>query len=79
MIDGELLNSLQSSGIIDGYEYTLRRLIEANLPRENVYEKCAYFLLEYQKLILDNNIRAKGLQDFIDLSSPPITSTHLIL
>ena len=71
MIDGELLNSLQSSGIIDGYEYTLRRLIEANLPRENVYEKCAYFLLEYQKLILDNNIRAKGLQDFIDLSEPP--------
>ena len=71
MIDGELLNSLQSSGIIDGYEYTLRRLIEANLPRENVYEKCAYFLLEYQKLILENNIRAKGLQDFIDLSEPP--------
>ena len=41
MIDGELLNSLQSSGIIDGYEYTLRRLIEANLPREKEYEKSA--------------------------------------
>ena len=53
MLDSELLNTLQSSGIIDGYEYTLRRLIEANLPTENVYEKCAYFLLEYQKLIID--------------------------
>ena len=37
MLDSELLNTLQSSGIIDGYEYTLRRLIEANLPTENVY------------------------------------------
>ena len=68
MLDSELLNTLQSSGIIDGYEYTLRRLIEANLPTENVYEKCAYFLLEYQKLILDNNIRSKGLQDFVMLT-----------
>ena len=68
-IDGKYLNTLESSGIIDAYEYVLRKLIEENLPRTQVYEKCARYLLEYQQLLLENNIRAKNAQSFVKLSN----------
>ena len=67
-IEGKFLNTLESSGIIDAYEYVLRKLIEENLPRNQVYEKCARYLLEYQKLVLDNNIRAYNAKSFFKLS-----------
>ena len=66
-IEGQFLNTLESSGIVDAYEYVLRKLIEENLPRNQVYEKCARYLLEYQKLLLENNIRAKNAQSFFKL------------
>jgi hypothetical protein len=69
LIDGQFIDTLESSGIIDAYEYVLRKLISDNLPRTQVYEKCARYLLEYQKLVLANNIRAKNAQSFYELSN----------
>ena len=66
-IDNQFINTLESSGIIDAYEYVIRKLIEDNLPRNQVYEKCARYLLEYQKLLLENNIKAKNTQSFFNL------------
>jgi hypothetical protein len=66
IIDKELINKLNGSGIVEGYEYVLRKLIEANLPREKVYEKCAFYLLEYQKNILKSNIRSKQIKDLVN-------------
>ena len=68
-IDSKYINTLESSGIIDAYEYVLRKLIQDNLPRNQVYEKCARYLLEYQKLLLENNIRAKNAQSFFNLAN----------
>ena len=68
MIDKVLLDSLQTTGIIDGYEYTLRKLIQDNLPTDNVYEKCAYYLLEYEKMSLKDNIRVKNLKDYVKMA-----------
>ena len=69
VIDGQFIDTLESSGIIDAYEYVLRKLISENLPRNQVYEKCARYLLEYQKLVLANNIRAKNAQSFFELAN----------
>ena len=68
IIDKDLINKLNGSGIVEGYEYVLRKLIEANLPREKVYEKCAFFLLEYQKNILKSNVRSKQIKDFVKVA-----------
>ena len=68
-IDRQFIDTLVSSGIIDAYEYVLRKLIQDNLPRNQVYEKCARYLLEYQKLVLENNIRAKNAQSFYNLTN----------
>ena len=68
-IDGQFIDTLESSGIIDAYEYVLRKLIQDNLPRNQVYEKCARYLLEYQKLLLENNIRAKNAQSLYKLTN----------
>jgi len=59
---------LKSTGIIDSYEYVLRKLIDDSLPKEGVYEKCAHYLIEYQNLLLEHNIRAKKAQSFYELS-----------
>ena len=67
MIDKDLIDSLQSTGIIDGYEYTLRKLVQDQLPTDNVYEKCAYYLLEYEKMYKKDNLRAKSLQEFVKM------------
>ena len=66
-VNSEYLDPLESSGIIDAYEYVLRKLIEENLPKAQVYEKCARYLLEYQQLLLAKNIRAKNAQKFFEL------------
>ena len=68
-INHEFIDTLESSGIIDAYEYVLRKLIEDNLPKMQVYEKCAKYLLEYQKLLLEKNIRAKNAQNLYKLSN----------
>ena len=68
-IDPQFIDTLESTGIIDGYEYVLRKLIQDSLPKEGVYEKCARYLLEYNKLLLENNIRAKNAQNFYELSN----------
>ena len=70
VVDSQFIDTLESSGIIDAYEYVLRRLIADNLPRNQVYEKCARYLLEYQKLVLENNIRAKNAKSFFELANP---------
>ena len=67
-IDPEFIDTLESTGIIDAYEYVLRKLIDDSLPKEGVYEKCAHYLLEYQKLLLEHNIRAKNAQSFYELT-----------
>ena len=67
-IDPEFLDTLESTGIIDAYEYVLRKLINDSLPKDEVYEKCARYLLEYKKLVLENNIRAKNAKSFYELS-----------
>ena len=66
-VNSEYLDPLESSGIIDAYEYVLRKLIEENLPKAQVYEKCARYLLEYQQLLLAKNIRAKNAEKFFEL------------
>ena len=68
-IDPQFIDTLESTGIIDAYEYVLRKLIQDSLPKEGVYEKCARYLLEYKKLLLENNIRAKNAQNFFELSN----------
>ena len=68
IIDKDLINKLNGSGIVEGYEYVLRKLIEENLPREKVYEKCAKFLLDYQQNILKSNIRSKQIKDFVKVA-----------
>lgn len=68
-IDPQFIDTLELTGIIDAYEYVLRKLIEDSLPKENVYEKCARYLLEYKELVLQNNIRAKKAKSFYELSN----------
>ncbi len=68
-IDSQFIDKLELTGIIDAYEYVLRKLIQDSLPKEEVYEKCARYLLEYKKLLLENNIRAKNAKSFYELSS----------
>ena len=67
-MDNQFLNTLDSTGIRDAYGYVIRKLIEDNLPRNQVYEKCARYVEEYQKLLLENNIRAKNAQSLYKLS-----------
>ena len=67
-VDNQFLNTLDSSGIKDAYEYVIRKLIEDNLPRSQVYEKCARYVEEYQRLLLENNIRAKNAESLYKLS-----------
>jgi len=68
-IDAQFIDTLELTGIIDAYEYVLRKLIQESLPKEEVYEKCARYLLEYKKLLLENNIRAKKAKSFYELSN----------
>ena len=68
-IDAQFIDTLELTGIIDAYEYVLRKLIQESLPKEEVYEKCARYLLEYKKLLLENNIRAKNAKSFYELSN----------
>ena len=67
-IDPQFIDTLELTGIIDAYEYVLRKLIQDSLPKEGVYERCARYLLEYKKLLLENNIRAKNAKSFYELS-----------
>ena len=68
-IDRKYIDTLESSGIIDAYEYVIRKLLNDENPRNQVYEKSARYLLEYQKLVLANNIRAKNAQTFFKLTN----------
>lgn len=67
MIHNEFLNPLIESGILNGYEYVLRKLIEAKIPDENKFEKCAFFLLEYEKFETMKDFKQVGLKDLINL------------
>lgn len=58
---------LKLSGIIDSYEYVLRKLVEDGLPKYGVYDKCADYVLEYKDLVLKNNILAKNAQSLFEL------------
>ena len=68
-LDRKYLDTLELSGIIDAYEYVIRKLLNDENPKNQVYEKSARYLLEYQKLVLENNIRAKNAQSFYELSN----------
>lgn len=68
-IDNQFIDTLESSGIIDAYEYVIRKLIEEDCPRDHVYDRCSRYLLEYEKLALNNNVRAKNVQKFIELTN----------
>ena len=65
--DVRLHDPLKMSGIIDSYEYVLRKLVEEGLPKFGVYEKCADLVLEYKELVLKNNILAKNAQSLFEL------------
>jgi hypothetical protein len=65
--DTRLHDPLKLSGIIDSYEYVLRKLVEEGLPKFGVYEKCADLVLEYKELVLKNNILAKNAQSLFEL------------
>ena len=65
--DSKLHDPLKLSGIIDSYEYVLRKLVEEGLPKFGVYEKCADLVLEYKELVLKNNILAKNAQSLFEL------------
>jgi len=62
-----LNDPLKLSGIIDSYEYVLRKLIEQGLPKNGVYDKCADLVEEYKELVLKNNILAKNAQSLFEL------------
>ena len=68
-IDNQFIDTLESSGIIDAYEYVIRKLIEEGYPRDHVYERGSRYLLEYEKLALNNNIRAKNVKTFFELTN----------
>ena len=65
--DIRLHDPLKISGIIDSYEYVLRKLVEEGLPKYGVYDKCADLVLEYKELVLKNNILAKKAQSLFEL------------
>ena len=65
--DSRFHDPLKISGIIDSYEYVLRKLVEEGLPKFGVYEKCADLVLEYKELVLKNNILAKNAQSLFEL------------
>jgi flagellar biosynthesis chaperone FliJ len=65
--DTRLHDPLKLSGIIDSYEYVLRKLVEEGLPKYGVYDKCADLVLEYKELVLKNNILAKKAQSLFEL------------
>lgn len=68
-LDRKYIDTLELSGIIDAYEYVIRKLLNDENPKNQVYEKSARYLLEYQKLVLENNIRAKNAQKFYKLTN----------
>ena len=68
-IDNQFIDTLESSGIIDAYEYVIRKLIEEGYPRDHVYERGSRYLLEYEKLNLNTNIRAKNVKTFFELTN----------
>ena len=65
--DIRLHDPLKISGIIDSYEYVLRKLVEEGLPKYGVYDKCADLVEEYKELVLKNNILAKNAQSLFEL------------
>ena len=65
--DSRFHDPLKISGIIDSYEYVLRKLVEEGLPKYGVYDKCADLVLEYKELVLKNNILAKNAQSLFEL------------
>jgi len=67
-IDPDFIDKLEITGIVDAYEYVLRKLIDDSLPKEGVYEKCALYLLEYKKLLFENNVKAKNAKNLYKLS-----------
>ena len=68
-IDNQFIDTLEASGIIDAYEYVIRKLIEEGYPRDHVYERGSRYLLEYEKLALNNNVRAKNVNTFLELTN----------
>ena len=65
--DSRFHDPLKISGIIDSYEYVLRKLVEEGLPKYGVYDKCADLVEEYKELVLKNNILAKNAQSLFEL------------
>ena len=50
------------SGIVEAYQYALRRLCENGLPLYNYFESCANYILEYDLIrqgIFNNNTKRK--------------------
>ena len=50
------------SGIVEAYQYALRRLCENGLPLHNYFESCANYILEYDLIrqgIFNNNTKRK--------------------
>ena len=68
-IDNQFIDTLESSGIIDAYEYVIRKLIEEDYPRDHVYERGSRYLLEYEKLLLKDNNKAKNVNTFLELTN----------
>lgn len=65
--DIRLQDPLKLSGIIDSYEYVLRKLVEEGLPKFGVYDRCADLVEEYKELVLKNNILSKNAQSLFEL------------
>jgi hypothetical protein len=60
-----LMNVLLIIYLID----VLRKLCADGLPTVNYFELCAFYLLEYEKLMKDNNIRTKSLKELVNTAA----------
>ena len=76
LADKEAFILLSSSGIIEGYEYVIRKLIQEKLPEEDILTKCSNYLLEFEKSIKENKIRQSTLKELLNDQNTILNKTE---
>lgn len=56
------METLNISGILNGYEYCINKLIENNFPEKDIFKKCSMYILEYSSNLNRENLKAKSLK-----------------
>lgn len=56
------MDALNKSGILNGYEYCISKLIENSFPEKDIFKKCSMYILEYSSNLNRDNLKAKSLR-----------------